>query len=136
LGSGWLTLPRPREHQSGLTYLARVGFGVTRDWIVFLGLDGATVGTPELSQNNYLLGAQYFFARRIYGRGGVGLATVTEDNAYDSGGGSGQAFQAGLGAELIQGDSVALGVEWSSALARFPEGNYFQNGLCLALVFY
>jgi hypothetical protein len=137
LGSGWLSFPRDNEHQSGLTYLARVGFGVTRDWIVFLGLDGATVGTPELTQTNYLLGAQYFFARRIYGRGGVGLATVTEETTYsDAGGASGQAFQAGLGAELVQGDSVALGVEWSSAIARFPGGNYFQNGLCLALVFY
>jgi hypothetical protein len=136
LGTGWVSLPRPREHQGGLTYLARIGFGVTRDWIVFLGLEGAAVGSPELSQNNYLLGAQYFFARRIYGRGGVGLATVNEDMYDDSSGSSGQAFQAGLGVELVQGDSAALGIEWSSAAARFPGGTYFQNGLYLALVFY
>jgi hypothetical protein len=103
---------------------------------VFLGVDGAAVGAPELSQTNYLLGAQFFFLPRFYGRGGVGLATVSEQTELDSYGSAGQAFLAGVGAELLQGDSVALGVEWSSALARFPSGSYFQNGLCLALVFY
>jgi hypothetical protein len=136
LGSGWLSLPRPRDHEGGLTYLARVGFGVTRDWIVFLGLDGAVIGAPELSQTNYLLGAQYFFARRFYCRGGLGLATVSEEGAYDDGGPAGQAFVAGLGVEVVQGESVALGVEWSSGVARFPSGSYFQNGLGLTLVFY
>jgi hypothetical protein len=136
LGLGWLSLPRPREHQGGLNYLARIGFGVTRNWIVFLGLDGAAVGAPELSQTNYLLGAQFFFARRFYARGGVGLAMLSERTELDSYGSAGQAFLAGLGAELLQGDSVALGVEWTSAVARFTSGSYFQNGLCLALVFY
>jgi hypothetical protein len=136
LGSGWLSMPRPRQHEGGLTYLARVGFGVTRNWIVFLGLDGATIGAPELSQTNYLLGAQYFFAGRFYARGGLGLATVSEETAYESYGSAGQAFVAGLGVELVQGESVALGVEWSSGVARFPSGSYFQNGLALTLVFY
>jgi hypothetical protein len=136
LGSGILSLPRPREHRSGLTYLARVGFGVTRDWIVFLGLDGATIGSPEITQTNYILGAQYFFARRFYARGGVGLATVTEETGYDTYDTAGQAFVAGVGVELVQGESAALAVELASGLARFPGGTYFQNGLHLAIVFY
>lgn len=137
LGSGWLSLPRPREHEGGLTYLARVGFGVSRNWIVFLGLDGATIGAPELTQTNYLLGAQFFFARRFYARAGIGLATVNEETSYETYDGSaGQAFVAGLGVEIVQGESVALGVEWSSGIARFPGGSYFQNGLGLTLVFY
>ena len=136
LGSGWLSLPNPRDNRGGLTYMARVGFGVTRDWIVFLGLDGAAAGTPELTLNNYLLGAQYFFTRRIYGRAGVGLSTASQDVYDESNGSSGQAFQAGLGVELVQGESVALGLEWSSALARFPGGSYSENGICLALILY
>jgi hypothetical protein len=61
---------------------------------------------------------------------------VSEDVSYETYGNSGQAFVAGLGVELVQGESAALALEWASGLARFPSGTYFQNGLHLALVFY
>jgi hypothetical protein len=139
LGFGWLSAPGdPRDNDASLDYLARIGFGVTRDWLVFLGLDGASVSTADLDVNvtNYLIGAQYFIGRRFYARGGLGLATFSEETAVDAYSTAGQAFLAALGAELYQGENVAFGVEWAGSLSRFSGGGYFKNGLLLVLSFY
>ena len=44
---------------------------------VFLGADGAQVSTQDLdvTVTNYVIGAQFFFLRLFYARGGIGLAT-------------------------------------------------------------
>jgi hypothetical protein len=118
--------------------MARIGFGVTRNWLVFLGLDGAQVSTDveDVTVTNYVIGAQFFFLHRFYARGGVGLATFSEEGPvvnYDT---AGQGFVAALGAELFQGENVAFGVEYAGALSRFSGGSHFKNGLLLALSFY
>jgi hypothetical protein len=138
-GIGWLSLPdEPRDSDPSFDYMARIGFGVTRNWLVFLGADGAQVSTQDLdvTVTNYVIGAQFFFLRLFYARGGVGLATFSEETTIDSYSTAGQGFIGALGAELFQGENVAFGVEYAGALSRFSGGSYFKNGLLLALSFY
>ena len=106
-GVGWLSPPGdPRDNDPSFDYLARVGFGVTRNWLVFVGLDGAQVSTEDqdVTVTNYLIGAQYFILRRFYVRGGLGLATFSEETRVDElqhrrpgvrGGGRGRAVPGG-----------------------------------------
>jgi hypothetical protein len=143
LGIGWLSLPDPtddgRASDTALKYLARVGFGVARDWVVFVGLDGAQTSRPDytITLNDFLLGAQYFIVPILYVRAGLGIATINVDSTFESASGrAGQAFLAAAGVELFQGDNVALGVEWASALSRLPSGSYLDSGINLALSFY
>ena len=141
LGFGLLSSPDDggsRDNDPSLDYLARIGFGVTRDWLVFLGLDGASVSSQarDISVTNYLIGAQYFIASRFYVRGALGLANFNEDSVLDSYNTSGQGFLAAAGVELVQGENVGFGLEWASALSRFTGGSYFKNGLVLLLSFY
>jgi hypothetical protein len=138
-GVGWLSAPGdPRDNDPSFDYLARVGFGVTRDWLVFVGLDGAQVSTADedVTVTNFLIGAQYFILRRLYVRGGLGLANYSEETRVDDYSTAGQGFVAAAGAELFQGENVAFGVEWAGALSRFSGGSYVKNGLLLALSFY
>jgi Outer membrane protein beta-barrel domain len=139
VGVGWLSQPDDSsDSDPSFDYLARIGFGVTRNWVVFLGLDGAQVSTPDqdVTVTNYLIGAQFFILRRFYVRGGLGLATFSEETTIDDYSTAGQGFLAAAGAELFQGENVAFGVEYAGALSRFSGGSYLKNGLLLALSFY
>jgi hypothetical protein len=140
LGFGALSLPGEptRDYETSLGYLARVGFGVTRDWVVFLGLDGANVTTPDgdTSVTNYLIGAQYFILPRLFVRGGLGIGSFSEERLTGSEGATGQGFLAAVGYEFLQGDNVALAAEGSTSLSRFSGGSYFHNGVGLNLSFY
>jgi hypothetical protein len=137
LGVGLLSLPGvPRENDVGYNYLARIGFGLTPDFIVYLGVDGTGVSQPDydLTDTNYLLGVQYFVVSRLFLRGGVGIAGISDSE--DSGASAGQAFLAGLGVELVQGDSVAFALELTSSAGRLRSGTYFSNALSFSLSFY
>ena len=123
--------------ESSLGYQARVGFGVNRDWVVFLGLDGASVSTPEedTTVTDYMIGAQFFIIPQLYARAGMGLASVRADrdeSSFDMG----QAFLAAVGFEFLQGDNVALAAEAATAISRFSAGSYFHNVAGLNLSFY
>jgi hypothetical protein len=139
VGVGWLSQPgESRDSDPSFDYLARIGFGVTRNWLVYVGLDGAQVSTQDqdVTVTDYLIGAQFFILQRFYLRGGVGLATFSEETLVDAYSTAGQGFLAAAGAELFQGENVAFGVEYAGTLSRFSGGSYFKNGLLLALSFY
>jgi hypothetical protein len=139
MGVALLSLPfSPRESQVGYNYLARLGFGLTPDFIVYIGIDGTGVSHPEydINQTNYLLGLQYFVIPRLYVRGGVGIAGMSDDSDFLGGSAAGQAFMAGVGIELVQGDSLAFALEVTSSLARFRYGTYFANALSFSLSFF
>src|SRR5581483_10423036 len=72
--------------EGGLSYTLRVGLGVSRDWLVFVGVEG--IGTSHDSsgvwQTAYLLGAQCFVLDRLYLRGGFGLASASAEDAVTS----------------------------------------------------
>jgi hypothetical protein len=139
LGAGVLSIPgAPRENQLGYNYLARIGFGLGPDFIVYVGVDGTGVSQPgyDVNQTNYLIGVQVFVVPRLYLRGGLGIAGVSEGS--DDGGGSaaGQAFLAGMGIELVQGDSLAFALEGTWSVARFRYGAYFSSALSFSLSFF
>jgi hypothetical protein len=115
-----------------------VGFGVSRDWVVFLGLDGASVTTPEgdTSVTDYLIGAQFFILPQLYVRGGMGIASFSEERLTGSEGATGQSFLAAVGYEFLQGDNVALAAEGATSASRFSGGSYFHNSVGLSLNFY
>jgi hypothetical protein len=138
LGVGVLSLPEfdgDRDTVTGYSYSVRLGFGLTPDLIVFAGIDGIGLSEPtfDLSQTNYLLGAQYFVIPRLYLRGGIGIASVSQDG-YDTA--TGQGFLGGLGVELAQGESISFGAEYDVTAARFSGGTYFGNALTFMLSFY
>jgi hypothetical protein len=140
LAFGALSLPgdSTRDYETSLGYLARVGFGVSRDWVVFLGLDGANVSTPDgdTSVTNYLIGAQYFVLPQLYLRAGMGIASFSEERLTGSEGATGQSFLAAVGYEFLQGENVALAAEGATAASRFSGGSYFHNSVGLSLNFY
>jgi hypothetical protein len=139
LGVGLLSLPFvPRETELGYNYLARIGFGLTPDFIIYVGIDGTGVSQPDydINQTNYLIGVQYFVVPRLYLRGGLGIAGLSDDSDLGGGSAAGQAFLAGLGVELVQGDSLAFALEVSSSVARFRSGAYFSNALSFSLSFF
>jgi hypothetical protein len=128
-----------RAREGGLSYTLRVGFGVTRGWLVFLGAEGT--GTNHMSfgvwQTAYLLGTQYFLAERLYLRAGVGLANATAADAAGLAiGGSGPAFMAAAGVELAQGGSTSLALEPSITAARHGDQTWSNFGLNFVLSFY
>lgn len=138
LGYGGLSVPSvPRQSDGGLAYTARVSFGVTRNWLIVLGLDGVDVSRPTYgwSLTSYTLGAQYFLLPRLYLRAGFGIASfdyADSNYSYDTG----QAFLAGAGLELTQGSMAALALEWTTTAARLSGDNFYNNGLSLVLSFY
>jgi hypothetical protein len=138
LGFGFLNLPEfdgERDSFGGYGYTVRVGFGLTPDLIVFFGIDGIGLSEPtfDLSQTNYVVGAQYFVIPRLYLRGGIGIASVSEDGRDTA---TGQAFLGGLGVELAQGESTAFAIEYTASAGRFRSGTYIGNALSFLLSFY
>jgi hypothetical protein len=139
LGVGVLSLPSyldsDRESFTGYSYTVRVGFGLTPDLIVFAGIDGVGLDERsfELTQTNYVIGAQYFVIPRLYLRGGLGIASISEDQDASA---AGQAFLGGIGLELAQGESVSFGVEYTISAARFSGSTYVGNALSFVLSFY
>jgi hypothetical protein len=128
-----------RAREGGLSYTLRVGFGVTRGWLVFVGAEGT--GTNHMKygvwQTAYLLGAQYFFLDRVYLRAGFGLANATAADATGlTLGGTGPAFMAAGGIELAQGQSTSLGLEPSLTAARHGDQTWSNFGLNFVLSFY
>jgi hypothetical protein len=140
LGPGLLSAPggADRDNDGGLAYLVRLGFGVTRDWMVNLGLAGTAVSQQffDVSQTNYTIGAQYFILRRLFARAGLGLGTVSEDGELGTYSATGQALEGGVGFEVLQGYNVALALEWAGGAARFSSGTYLQTALGLSLSLY
>jgi hypothetical protein len=126
-----------RAREGGLSYTLRAGFGVTRGWLVFLGVEGT--GTNHMTfgvwQTAYLLGTQYFVLDRLYLRAGFGLARATAADGL-SVGGTGAAFMAAAGLELAQGTSTSLALEPSVTAARQGNQTWSNFGLNFVLSFY
>ncbi|HEY0707043.1 MAG TPA: hypothetical protein VGG33_09605, partial [Polyangia bacterium] len=142
LGGGTLSMPDfgfdERDSEGGYSYLVRIGFGIAPNLQVFLGIDGMGISEPttDLTVTNYLIGVQYFVIPRLYLRGGLGIANVTESDAIVTSSAAGQGFLGGIGLELAQGDNVSFAVEFNSSASRFSAGTYFANGLSFTLSFF
>jgi hypothetical protein len=123
-----------RVGRAGLSYTLRVGFGVTRSWLVFVGVDGIGVNHVDAGvwQTAYVIGAQCFFFHRFYARAGVGLSTGTlQDHQI-----TGQALMASAGFEFAQGYSTSLALELAFTGARYPSETWGNGGLNFVLSFF
>jgi hypothetical protein len=139
LGAGELSFrdTAGRADEGGLSYTLRVGFGVSRDWLVFLGLEG--IGTNHQSsavwQTAYLMGAQCFVLDRLYLRGGFGLAKASaEDGVAQTG--TGEAVLGAAGVEFAQGYTTSLAIEGALTVARYTDETWSHVGVNLVLSFY
>jgi hypothetical protein len=125
-----------RSADPGLSYTLRVGFGITRRWLVLLGAEGAGVNHLERGvwQTAYLLGLQAFVLDRLYLRAGVGIADGTAQG--DSSDLTGPAVMGGAGFELAQGDSTSVALEASVSGARYRHESWLNAGVNFVLSFF
>lgn len=142
LGAGGLSFLdiAGRENAAGLSYTARLSFGVVHHWSVFIGLEGTAAHFREqaLAQTAMMVGPQLsLLDNRLYLRAGVGFANRSADDGfyYDTDH-RGLAFMGSVGFEFAQGFSTALAVEIATTIARYPGETWTNSGLNLVLHFY
>ncbi len=126
LGMGPLTqtVDEDTQRESGISYSVRLGFGLTRQWLLLLALEGMTFdaelqggGDEAISHRHWMMGVQFFPLERLYLRAGFGLATVSEEIRTDESD-KGPAFFGGVGFEFVQTHNVALALEWASSVSN------------------
>jgi hypothetical protein len=133
--------------EGGVSYAVRLGFGLTRRWLLMLGLEGMSfVGENSegqdvgISHRLWMLGAQVFPIERLYLRAGFGLAVVSDDLSNESD--SGPGVLGGIGFEFVQTNNVALALEWASTVSNIRNRSFqrdelwWVNGVNLAVSFY
>ncbi len=127
------------EGRAGLSYTARLGVGFARNWVCFLGVEGTSTGQTASNQEQtaYLVGAQGFFFRRLFLRGALGLAHVTDESDRRGWADSrGHAFMGGAGVEIVQGHNTSLAVELAATVARYPGISWYNSGLNMVINFF
>jgi hypothetical protein len=142
LGVGGLTMSDSccRQQEGGLSYTARLGFGIARQWGLFVGVEGTGVdhASHAASQTGYLAGVQFFPIDRLYLRLGAGLAVASFQDApslrvHQVAG----ALSGAVGYEFLQGRSSALALEASATGARYSSDEVWSNfGLNLVVSFF
>jgi hypothetical protein len=117
--------------QGGLSYTARLGFGLRPGLILLWDIEGSSVehavangGFQTYSQTAHLAALQMFVGDRLFLKGGFGVAqfSVNDSQFTDLGG----AAMGGIGVELVQGWNWSLDVE-STATAAFYHGDTMIN---------
>ena len=128
-----------RVSEPGLSYTMHLGFGITRNWLVFMGLEGTHVDHAEhgIGQTSYLMGAQFFVISHLYLRAGLGLSRSSFDDGFYLFEETGQTFLASVGFEFAQGYNTSLAVELVTTASRYP-GNqtWTSTGLNFVLNFF
>ena len=136
----------PGEEAFAVSYtLFRLGFGLAPGLSFVLGYEGVGTGSENpatgldswLSQNIWSLGIQGHVMQHLYVRGTVGVGHVEEETDIDTfSGGSGVSLGAAVGAELLQSNHVALGVEGAASTTHYSRERWHTLGLHLTLSFY
>jgi hypothetical protein len=147
VGPGYLTGPQ-NTRELALSYnLFRLGFGVVPNLSFVLEFQGTGANTVNqsygeyswLKQENWLLGLQFHFLRRMYVRGGIGAGFVSEHTeSFDiPGPGTGLAMAGAIGFEFVQTPHVALALDLNGSITRYALKEYWgTTGLNLAVSFY
>jgi hypothetical protein len=127
IGFGGLQFPDPvtggRTSEGGMSYTARLGFGLAPRLILMWDIEGAVAnrGPSMFSQTAQLAALQVFLTDRLFLKGGFGVARVDLDDAGVSEWGG--AVMGGVGYELIQGWNWSFDVEATATGARYSGGN-------------
>jgi hypothetical protein len=137
-GPGWLALRdrQGRDGQWATSVAGRLGVVPGPEWNLLLGFDHARTdrGGATFSQTAFLVGAQHFFARRIYLGAALGMAFVKESGV--SAGltdGPGGTLSSHLGVEALRLRHAALTVEASFSIAEYNEELWEMGGLRLGV---
>jgi hypothetical protein len=148
IGPGFLRGPYSDVDQgkAALSYnLVRLGFGIAPNLQFILAFEGTGANTIAgdtgesawLSQQNWLLGLQYYMLRRLYVRGAAGVASISEHTAsYDNPGLTGIAMSAGIGVELVQSQHAAVGLDLNGSFNSYSGEHWETGGLDLAVTFF
>ena len=152
IGPGWLNGPMkgPNYDQydtkAGLSYnLIRLGFGIVPNLQFTLAFEatGVTSVSPLtnedswLHQENWLAGLQFFFLRRFYLRGAVGVGEISEtsDSAAVSNG-AGVVVAGGAGFEFVQTRHVSLALELNGSRTQYAREHWATGGADVAVSFF
>jgi len=147
VGPGYLHGPE-KAREVGLSYnLFRLGFGIVPNVQFILAFEGMGANTTSrwtgeyswLHQENWLLGIQYHFLRRMYVRGGVGAGFIGErtDTTNIPGPGTGLAMAGAIGYEFVQTPHIALALDANGSVTKYAAREYWGTaGLNLAVSFY
>lgn len=103
---------------NGMAYTFRLGFGLRPGLLLMWDVEGAVVerAASAISQTAHLAAVQLFATRRLFLKGGLGLAQVVQDDYPSEWGGAGMF---GLGYELVQGWNWSFDVEATATAARY-----------------
>jgi hypothetical protein len=124
IGFGGLTFNDQRDgstsHETGVSYTFRLGFGLCPGLLLLWDVEGAVVdhGSSRAEQTANLAALQLFVTRRLFLKGGFGVAEASQDNFATQ---WGAAAMGGLGYELVQGWN------WSFDLEATITGAHLNN---------
>jgi len=147
VGPGYMHGPEDAS-EVGLSYnLFRIGFGVIPNLQFVLAFEGMGANTTSpltgeyswLHQENWMLGLQWFFVRRMYVRGEFGAGFIGErtDTISVSNPGTGIAMSGGIGYEFVQTPHVSLALDANGSVTKYHGKEYWTTaGLNLAVSFY
>jgi len=114
IGFGGLAFNDQRDgssaHETGYSYTFRLGFGLCPGLLLLWDLEGAVVdhGGSRIEQTANLAALQLFVTRRLFLKGGFGIAEGNQDNFATQWGAAGMG---GIGFELVQGWNWSFDVE-------------------------
>jgi hypothetical protein len=122
-----------RFHQGGFAYTFRLGFGLRPGLLLLWDVEGAIAetDTSTVSQTANLVALQIFLTRRLFVKGGFGVADAVQDNLPTQ---WGAAAMGGVGYELVQGWNWSFDVEATATGARFNSNGYDQTWTNWSLV--
>jgi hypothetical protein len=122
-----------RFHQGGFAYTFRLGFGLRPGLLLLWDVEGtiAETNTSTVSQTANLVALQVFLTRRLFLKGGFGVADAIQDNNPTLWGG---AVMGGIGFELVQGWNWSFDVEATATGARFNSNGNDQSWTNWSLV--
>lgn len=114
IGFGGLVFNDQRDgsnvHETGISYTFRLGFGLCPGLLLLWDVEGAVVdhGGSRIEQTANLAALQLFVTRRLFLKGGFGIAEGNQDNFSTQWGAAGMG---GIGYELVQGWNWSFDVE-------------------------
>jgi hypothetical protein len=122
-----------KTHEGGLSYTFRLGFGLCPGLLLLWDVEGAVAshGSSTVSQTANLAALQLFVTRRLFLKGGFGIADGTQGNFPTQ---WGAAAMGGVGLELVQGWNWSFDIEATATGAHLNSNGNDQTWTNWSLV--
>ena len=137
IGFGGLTFNDQRDgsnsHETGVSYTFRMGFGLCPGLLLLWDVEGAVVdhAGSRAEQTANLAALQLFVTRRLFLKGGFGIAEGSQDDFATQ---WGAAAMGGLGYELVQGWNWSFDLEATITGAHLNSNGSDQTWTSWSLV--